>query len=210
MKKIILLIVSVVALLSLSAAPALADEHGNSKAGSRPGLLQKFFNLRGRAAIGSGTVKSIDGDTLVVTDKDGEDHTIQTDVRTKFRRKFWGGGTLSEIQVGDTLNVIGRWTDDSKTAIEPVLIRDLSIQKRFGVFFGTISSLVSDGFVMDTESRGSQAVSISSSTRIVNVKGGAVTQVNIEVGHKVRVRGLWDKTTGTISEVKEVKDFSLR
>jgi len=32
---------------------------------------------------------------------------------------------------------------------------------------------------------------------------------DIEVGHRVRVKGIWDLTNKTISEVTQIKDFSI-
>lgn len=179
-------------------------------AGTRPGLLQKVFDrTKSRAAIGSGIVKSKDGSTLVVTSKDGVDYTVKTDTNTHFRRRFWGGGNLDEIQVGDTVNVIGRWADDARTTLDAVLIRDISIQKRFGVFFGTVSALTANGWVMATVERGNQTVTVTSSTKFMDRKGNTISQSDVKVGDKVRVRGLWDKTNSTVTEVSAIKDFSI-
>lgn len=178
------------------------------KAGSRPGLLKKTFELKGKAAIGTCTVTGISGTTITCT-KDGKTFTVLTDDKTQFRRKFWGKSSLSEIHNGDVVNVIGLWTDDSHTTIQAHLIRDTSIQKRFGVFFGTVTSLTADGWVMDTLRRGSQTVTVGSDTKFVNRREQAITKTDIAVGHRVRVKGLWDSKLSTITEVKQVKDFSL-
>ncbi|MBI5619601.1 hypothetical protein HY950_01450 [Candidatus Gottesmanbacteria bacterium] len=180
------------------------------KAGSRPGLLQKFFNLKGRAAIGTGNVTAKDGTTLTV-EKDGKSYTVLTDDKTQFRRRFWGKGSLDEIQVGHQVNVIGHWTDDARTTVQAKLVRDLSIQKRFGVFFGVVKSLTSGGWVMSTvsEKRADQTVTVSASTKFVNRKEEAIAQADVAVGHRVRVKGLWDSAANTVTEVTHVKDFNL-
>lgn len=180
----------------------------SEKAGSRPGLLRNFFT-RGRAAIGSGTITAINGTTLTVKAKDGKVVTVFTDSKTQFRRRFWGKSSLSEMSVGDMVNVIGTWTDDAKTTIQARLVRDTSIQKRFGVFLGTVKSIVSGGFVMQTEKRGTLTVTIDSSTKLTNRKEQTIAQDDIAVGHKVRAKGLWDSTLHTLKEVAQVKDFSL-
>lgn len=202
------LILIFVALAFLVSGPSSYAIEATS-AGTRPGLLQRVFDKNGRVAIGSGTVKSKSGSVLIVTDKDGADHTVNTDSKTHFRRRFWGGGSFDEIQVGDTVNVIGRWADDSHVAVKAVSIRDLSIQKRFGVFFGNVTSLTSNGWVMTTIQKGDQTVTVTSSTKFINRKGDVISQSDVKVGDKVRVRGLWDKTNSTITEIKEVKDFSV-
>lgn len=191
-------------------APSFAlasDKDNDDKAGTRPGLLKMFENT-GRAAIGSGVVKSKGTGSIVVT-KDGKDITVNVSDKTQFRRRFWGKGTFDEIQVGDTVNVIGRWTDDTHTAINAVLIRDLSIQKRLGVFFGTVKSINSSVWVITTMKRGEQEVTVSGTTKFTNRKDETINASDVLVGHRVRVRGLWDKTKSTITEVSQVKDFDL-
>ncbi len=205
--------------LSVAAGPVFATNNGgerrkgilaevSEKAGSRPGLLRNFLT-RGRAAIGSGTVTAISGTTLTVKTKDGKTITVLTDSTTQFRRRFWGKSSLSEMSVGDMVNVIGQWTDDTKTTIQARLVRDLSIQKRFGVFFGTVQSVNPTGFVVQTIRRGNLTVTISSSTKLVNRREQPIVQSDIKVGHKVRTKGLWDSKLNTLTEVAQVKDFSL-
>lgn len=176
------------------------------KAGSRPGLLKKAFELR--AAIGTCTVTAISSTTITCA-KDGKTYTILTDSSTQFRRRFWGKATLSEIQVNDVINVIGKWQDDAHTTVLAKLVRDTSIQKRFGVFFGTVTSLTADGWVMNTLNRGSQTVTVGSSTKFMNRKEETITKGDIAVGHRVRVKGLWDSKNSTITDVAQVKDFNL-
>ncbi|MEK7060804.1 MAG: hypothetical protein AAB937_01070 [Patescibacteria group bacterium] len=180
------------------------------KEGSRPGLLNKFFNLKGRAAIGTGklTVKT---DVTLTVEKDGKSFIVNVDNKTQFRRRFWGKSSLAEMSVGDTINVIGLWADDAHTTINATLVRDVSIQKRFGVFFGEVKSLLSSGWVMTTVSgkRADQTVTVDNQTKFTNRKGETITQADVKVGQKVRVRGLWNSNDNTVTEVTEVKDFAL-
>ena len=176
---------------------------------SRAGEAKRFLGY-GRTAIGSGklTAKT---DTTLTVEKDGKSYTVNMDSNTQLRRRFWGKAELSEFSIGNIVNVIGLWTDDTHTAINAKLIRNVSIQKRFGVFFGEVKSLLSGGWVMSTksENRADQTVTVSGSTKFENRKGETMTQADVKVGHKVRVRGLWDKTLNTITEVTQVKDFAL-
>ncbi len=204
-KFIAITLITASAFIVVSPSFAYAED---ATAGSRPGLLKQIFEKTGRAAIGSGILSAKSSSQLTVT-KDGKSYTVLIDSNTQLRRRFWGKATLDEFQVGDTLNVIGKWTDDAHTTIQARLVRDISIQKRFGVFFGTVSSLSSNGWVMATVNRGNQAVSVASSTKFINRKGETISQSDIKVGDKVRVRGLWDKAGSTITEVKEAKDFSI-
>ena len=164
--------------------------------------------LTTRAVILGGKVAAKRGTTLIVN-KDGKDYTVITDTKTQFRRLFWGKSSLDEISVNDMINVHGKWVDEAKTQIQATLVRNLSIQKRFGVFFGEVTSLVSNGFIVKTVARGDQTVTVSSSTKFVNRRGETIPQSDILVNHRVRIRGLWDRTNSVITEVTEVKDFSL-
>ncbi len=180
-------------------------------AGSRPGLLRNFLN-NGRAAIGSCTITAVNGTALGGTincTQDSKSYTVNTTAQTQLRRRFWGKASWPEFLVGDVINVIGQWTDTIKTTVNARLIRDTSIQKRFGVFIGTVTSLNGNGWVMTTINRGSQTVTVSSSTKFVNRQGQAIVQSQIKVGDRVRVRGLWDNKANTITEVTNVKDYNL-
>ena len=178
------------------------NKTGTRPAGFRPALLA-------RAAIGTGSVTAISGTTLTVLGRDGGTYTVLTDGKTQFRRRFWGKGSLAEIQAKDVVSVIGKWTDDTHTTIQATLVRDLSIQKFMGVFFGTVQSITGSGWVMATINRGNQTVTVTSTTKLTDRRGQPLTQTDIVVGHRVRVRGVWDRKSNTITEVTGVKDFSL-
>jgi hypothetical protein len=177
--------------------------------GSGPAILKDFLK-RGRAAIGSGIVTAKNGTTLTI-DKDGTTYTVLTDSKTQFRRRFWGKSTLDEISVNDAVNVIGKWTDDTQKTIQATLVRDVSIQKRFGVFFGQVLSVTSTGWVMSTigGNRPNQTVTVSSTTKFMDLVGHTITASDVALGHRVRVKGMWDNANNTVTEVKEVKDFNL-
>ena len=56
------------------------------------------------------------------------------------------------------------------------MIRDISIQKRFGVFFGVVQSVSDNGWVMTTIGlkRDNQTVILSASAVTTNRKGEAI------------------------------------
>jgi hypothetical protein len=172
-------------------------------------VVRKFVNTA-KAAIVGGTITA-KTDTTLTVEKDGKSYTVNLTDKTQLRRKFWGKSTTSEFAVGNTVNVYGAWTDDTQTTMNARMIRNISIQKRFGVFFGEVKSLLSGGWVMTTVSgkRQDQTVTVSSSTKIENKKGETMTQADVQVGHRVRVKGLWDSSNNTVTEVTHVKDFSL-
>lgn len=168
----------------------------------------KNLNKGNTANIINGQVTATNGATLTVS-KDGKTYTVNTNSKTRLIRHYWGKSYLSDISVNDKINVWGTWTDDTKTAINARLIRDLSITKRFGVFIGTIITKNSDNFVISTINKGTQTVYIISSTKFVNRKEQSIAFSDLSIGDRVRVKGMWDKTTNKITEVSHVKDFSL-
>lgn len=184
-------------------------EQIRDRVSSKTGEMKQFLGF-GRAAIGSGKITA-KSDTTLTIEKDGKSYTVNFDSKTQLRRRFWGKAELSEFSVGNIVNVIGQWTDDTHTAINAKLIRNVSIQKRFGVFFGEVKSILSGGWVMSTksENRADQTVTVSADTKFENRKGETMTQAEVKAGHKVRVRGLWDRTLNTVTEVTHVKDFSV-
>lgn len=205
---IIIILITVIAVIAANNAKTYAVGEGKREIkqeimATRPGLVK-----RERAAIIQGTLSAKAGTTLTVT-KDKNTYTVLTDAKTQLRRKFWGKVTLEEMQVGDLVNVHGRWADEAQTTIQAVLVRDMSIQKRFGVFFGTVTAVSSNGWVMETIKRENQTVTVSDNTRIVNRRGEKIAQSDVAVGHRVRVKGLWDSKANTITETTHVKDFTL-
>lgn len=189
-----------------------ADTYAQSPTSTTPirGRIQeRIQNLKAKVAHLVGTkVESISDSTLTVS-KDGKTYTINTDSSTKFRRLFWGKSSLSEISVGDNLNIWGKWTDDAQTIILAKLIRDTSIMRRFGVFIGTVKSKSADSFVLQSKVRGDQTVYFDAKTKFINRKGASITYNDINVNDNVKVRGMWDKTLSKITQVNQVKDFSL-
>lgn len=181
----------------------------------KPEVQNKLKNLVS-AAIGTGKIVSITGTTLTATSaSDGKTYTVLTGkfdkCTTKFVRKFGGKSDLSEYTAGDTINVAGYFTDDTKTIVQACLIRDISIQKRRADFTGTVKSLTLSGFVMTTlsEKKADQMVSLADTTKLIDRKGQTISKAGILVGHKVNVRGLWNTLNNTVTQTTDVRDLSL-
>lgn len=181
-----------------------------------PIKLKPNLNLLGKIklAIGKrgwiekGEVTAISGTTLTVT-KNSVPYTVNTDDKTIFRRRYGGKSQLSEIAENDTVNVLGKWQNEGKTQILATHIRDLSIQKRHATFFGTVRTITGTTLILTTVNRGEQTVTISSSTKLVNRKMEEIAMSDIQVGNRVRVKGIWDLTKKVVSEVTQIKDFSI-
>lgn len=171
-------------------------------------VKEKIKNVR-FAARKTGTLSAISGNTLTLAANDGKNYQVNITDKTQLRRRFAGKSELGEFSAGDKLNVIGKWTDESKTAIDAMMIRNTSIQKRWGVFFGKVTQKNSDNFVVETKERGTETVYFSVSTKFVNRKEEAMSYNDVRVGDRVRIKGMWNRTLKKITEVEQVKDFSL-
>jgi hypothetical protein len=175
---------------------------------TKPGVLKKVKMMGTKVTIGSGKILSKGTSTLTV-EKDTKPYTVNIDSRTQLRRRFWGKATLDEMQPGDNVNVIGKWADEAQTSIQALLVRDASIQKRNGVFFGTVATITGNSITVNTQKRGLQTLTVSTSTKYTSRNNQKIVLADILTGHKIRFRGLWDSTANTVTEITQVVDFNL-
>ena len=176
-----------------------------TKIASKVADLKRFFG--GFAVLKQGNVTAVSDSTITV-ESDGKTYTVNVSSDTKLRRRFFGKSDTGEMQVGHTVNVYGRWTNEEHTTIDGILVRDISIQKRFAVFVGVLKLISDNTWKLDTH-RGTQTVTVSGDTKFVNRKNESITQAEVQVDHKIRVKGLWDRSTNTVTEVEHVKDYVL-
>ncbi len=164
--------------------------------------------MRAMRANFRGSVTAINGSTMTVY-RAGT--TVSVDGSSaKLIRRFGAASSVSEFSVGDMVAVQGTWTDSSKTAVTAKIIRDVSIQKRHDVFSGKVTSVSDTGFEVQTMKRATQTVTVNANTKYYGrTKKAAMTLSNIQVGDRVTVRGLWDRTLKTITEVDYVRDASF-
>jgi hypothetical protein len=161
-----------------------------------------------RAITKTGILQTISGNSLTIVTKDNKTYTINIVSTTRLLRNFGGKSDVKEFSVGDELNVVGKFTDETQTTIEARVIRNKSIQIRHGAFFGTVTAKNSDNFVIESKERGNQTVYYTGA-KFVMRNEATMTVNDLQVGDRVRVKGLWNKKLNKITEVKEVKDFTL-
>ena len=167
----------------------------------REGSKGKIVRLEKALVISIGT------NTLTIT-SGGKTYTVNITSSTNLRRHYFGKGTLAEISVNDQVDIVGTYTDDTGTKITARLVRDTSIMKRRGAFFGTIADITGNTITLDSV-KGSQTVTVSTTTKYMNQKGTTILLTDLKNGDLIRVAGLWDKANSTITEVTGVKDFTL-
>ncbi len=147
-------------------------------------------------------------DSSLTVSSNGKSTTVNVGSNTKIIRHFWGTSTLGEISVGNKINVWGTWHDDSKTLIDATIIRDLSIMKRKAVVIGTVSSKTTTSLVITSKEKGNQTIFLTGTIKVTNIAEKAISLSDIVNGDRIRVKGTWDKSIKTITDVTEIKDFS--
>lgn len=191
------------------ASDAAVDEDDTREV--KNGLLEKVKNfmkknLRFEARV-KGKITVIGENNFTISSEDGTFQVNITD-KTKILRKFGGKSSINELSVGDEVMVFGKFTDDTKSTIDAKTIKNNSIQKRFGAFFGKVTLKNSDNFVMETAERGTQTVYFGDA-KFVQRNEIDMTYSDLKIGNRVRVKGVWDKTLSKINEVIQIKDFSI-
>lgn len=171
-------------------------------------IKEKLQNLRFSARI-EGKITGLSNNSMSVEDDSGKIYSVNITEKTQLRRRFWGKAELSEFAVGNRVKIIGRYINEEKTEIETVLIRNLSIQRRWGVFFGEVITTSENYLIIKTVNRGDLTVYLTSETKLKNRKEETIKWSEIQVGHKIRVKGVWDRDLKEIRETEEVKNFSL-
>lgn len=171
-------------------------------------VKEKLQNLKFSARF-EGKITSLSDNLINVIDDNGKTYNVKITEKTQLRRRFWGKAELSEFTVGDRVKVIGRYINDDKTEVEAVLIRNLSIQRRWGVFFGEVKTVSENYLIIKTANRGDLTVYFNNETKLENRKEEKIKWSEIQTGHKIRVKGVWDRDLGEIRSVEEIKDFSI-
>lgn len=169
---------------------------------------EKPKNLNSEVRI-EGKIVSMSYNLINIEDSNGKNYKVNITEKTQLRRKFWGSADLKEFTVGNQVKVIGRFINEDKYEIEAVLIRNLSIQRRWGVFFGEVQTLSENYLIIKTTNRGNLTVYFDNETKLKNRKEEEIKWREIQTGHKIRVKGVWDKDLSKIRSVEEIKDFSI-
>ncbi len=150
-----------------------------------------------------GTLVAISGTTLpaVLTVQSGvTTYTVNVTASTTLVRKFNGPSTLEEFAISDLLRVEGTVTG---TTIDTTRIKNLSIQLKGSLFWGTILSIdaTNKTFVLDPQHRKSlpdQTVITTASTKFF--QGNRQGEFSdLAVGMNVRIVGLWRKLLNRVT-----------
>lgn len=156
----------------------------------------------------TGEITSVGSNALTVSGDDGKTYVLNINSTTKLVRRFGGQSTIDEFKVGNKVNAFGEFTNTDETTVNVRLVRNLSIQKKWGVFFGTVKSKGDASFTLESSNRGTQTVYVEGA-QLKNREEKEVGYSDITVDDRVRVKGMWDRSSNEITDVDEVKDFSI-
>lgn len=185
----------------------VGSELGKAKIGLINNLKEKIKKLKFKARI-SGVLETKDNSVLTVISNNKTYQVFITDT-TILRPRFWGKTNVSELNLGDNLNVIGSWNDHNQTQINASLVRDLSNEKRYAVILGDVVSKDINNFVVNNAQRGNINVSSDTKTRFIAKNEKKIDYSDLKSGDRIRIKGIYDKKTNKMTEIIEVKDFSL-
>lgn len=148
-------------------------------------------------------ISSLEGGTtpnllkVKIFNQEGKVHITEN---TNVVRHYWGKSPidLSEFSVGDIVNIYGTLDSQDTTLVHAKTVRNVSIQKRHAVFQGEIKSITPpDTFTMETAKRGFLTIVTKPDTKIYLGKE-LKTFSDLQIGTKVLVRGVWDKTLSKV------------
>jgi flagellin len=187
-----------------TSAPASSGAAGTAGVAAPAGTA----STAGRTA---GTVKSIAGDQLVITDRNGNDVNVAATATTAV--SLASSGTLANFKVGDAVSVQG--AADASGNITATAVRSVTGTARpnagsapapsaaggaaartGGGTFGTVTAVNGDQLVLATSQGGRVTVTTSSTTAFTVTTKGALS--DLKVGTSVTVQGQPD-ANGTIT-----------
>lgn len=134
---------------------------------------------------------------------------VQLANNTKLRNKFGGEPTLNEIRSGHMLAIYGKWKDLTQSVLESLLLRDTSNESRYTVRAGSVIAFLENTWTLDSLHRDTQTINIQRSTKFIDRSGETIDKLDIKTGDYVRIYGLWNPDSNTMTDVKEVKYYSL-
>lgn len=191
---------------SLALFAAQANEGGDKQfreAQAVGSTLEIHVTDAGKVLVRGAKVTSVAGATINATATWGStvfNWAVVTDSGTEFVRRFGGASGTSEISAGDFISFQGvlDTTVASPITVKASVVKDWSIQKKRGSFYGTVSSVdvSAKSFVLASEDRRDITVKVTDSTKIV--KGNETTVgafSDITVGAKLTAAGLYNNQT---------------
>lgn len=152
-------------------------------------------------------IEMVSANSLVVS-KDKNTYTINVTPNTKILTKYGSISDLIEYSTGHKLNIWGTTNEASKSAITAKVIKNNSIQKRIGIFYGLVDSISGRTFTFSSKIYGQNQITIDASTKIVNNDNTPITASDIHENDRIKIIGSIDQSVNKITAAKAIKNFS--
>lgn len=150
-----------------------------------------------KAHTWNGSVTSVSGASIMLAAKNGTAYTVDA-TNAKLIRKFGAAISLSDIQNGDQLQVRGTVASTTPAVITATSVRDMSLQARNGMFTGTVQSVGSASFTLQSRARGTQTINFDGAT-VFKKNNQSATAADLASGQIVAVSGVWDRTSSNVA-----------
>lgn len=132
----------------------------------------------GSLLLRSAKVDQVIGSTFFIGINWGElsmRFTIKTDVKTIVTKRYGGNATVSQIKVGDYLDVEGDFFQGSDFfGVQALRIKDWALQEEIGTYSGVILDVQNSSFTLKTPQNQTITVQLATSSS-VNIKKGAIS-----------------------------------
>ena len=159
---------------------------GGGMFGGGPGADGRGFGLGGGPSAGGPgigraiTITKIDGSDVSLKTDDGWTRTIAITDKTEIRIGSQKG-TLSDLKVGDTVNLNETKNSEGTYTVTLVVVRVPTIA-------GTVTVVSSTGFTLKQRDGSTKTVTVSGSTDYL-IAGAAGAKADVVVGSRVQVEG---------------------
>ncbi len=164
-------LIIVIGLLFLAfPAPSFAAAITYNPASVGAGNPELHIRTDGTVTLRSARVDQIAGTTFYIGVKWGDlpvRFTMKTSAKTSVTKRYGGSAAVSQISVGDYLDVEGEFFVGSDFfGVEALRIKDWSLQEEAGVFMGVITEVNPASFLLRTTQNQTIAVRMASSSTI--------------------------------------------
>lgn len=189
--------------------PGIGLAHNNEKKDKDEGNSRGRFNWilnwnKNKQKTHSGTVTAVTtasttGFTLLA--ENGTSFTVNTQ-NAKITKAFSGDIVLSGIHVNDKATVKGS-VDGTVITAKTVVVTPANTHKASGG--GKVTAVSGNSFTVQQNNHGivtSFTVNTNASTTIVSATTSTTTIASVQVGSKVRVKGLWDEILNVLNAIK--------
>ncbi len=159
----------------------------------------------------SGAVISQIGSRSLIVNLNRTYYTVNTTSATTYLDANGNPDNFSGLSINDSADIYGTFTASSHSVIAVSKIIDNSVSKSF--ITSTVASVNIPANTLTITnpsfSNLSLTVSISPSTNITDRNGTLTYLPNINTGDTITVFGLWDRSTGTVTQVSSLTDMNI-